>query len=194
MSWGGSLSTDSSVKRQKRFQSALRKFQHFTGSLWAGTLSFGGIIREGRCCERRKGRPMLWMQELSRLVVGFPDKNMWRPSLGWRKLSIMKRRNWLFPFGYITVQGCWMLPRSPGSHHQEMFFVTPVDILAVEVTNIQTGVWECRDNRWFKSRASKFVDVNSLASARFQGFSQKTPKCTWLCARISPVGYALQTR
>jgi len=35
----------------------------------------------------------------------------------------------------------------------------------------------------------------SLASARFRGFSGKiTPKRTWLCAGISPVRYALQTR
>ena len=38
VSGGGNLSTDSSVKRQKRFQSALRKSQRFTGSLWATTL------------------------------------------------------------------------------------------------------------------------------------------------------------
>jgi len=35
---------------------------------------------------------------------------------------------------------------------------------------------------------------NSLASVRFRGFSEKkTPKCTWLCAGISPVRFALQT-
>ena len=43
MSGGGNLSTDSSVRRRKRFQSALRKFQRFTGSLWAGKLSLGGV-------------------------------------------------------------------------------------------------------------------------------------------------------
>jgi len=52
VSGGGNLSTDSSVRRQKRFQSALRKFQRYTGSLWAGTLSLGGIIKEGRRCDR----------------------------------------------------------------------------------------------------------------------------------------------
>jgi len=36
--------------------------------------------------------------------------------------------------------------------------------------------------------------VNSLVSGWFQGFSKKTtPICTWLCAGISPVQYALQT-
>jgi len=37
--------------------------------------------------------------------------------------------------------------------------------------------------------------LNSLASARIQGFSRKkTPKRKWLCAGISLVRYALQTR
>jgi len=49
---GGKLSTDSPVRRQKRFQSALRKFQRFTESLRAGTLSLGGVIKEGRFCDR----------------------------------------------------------------------------------------------------------------------------------------------
>jgi len=48
---GGNLSTDSSVRRQKHFQSALQKFQRFTGSLWAGTLNLGGVMREDRCCD-----------------------------------------------------------------------------------------------------------------------------------------------
>jgi len=52
VSGGGNLSTDSPVRRQKRFQSALRKFQRFTGLLWAGTLNLGGVMREGRCCDR----------------------------------------------------------------------------------------------------------------------------------------------
>jgi len=39
------------------------------------------------------------------------------------------------------------------------FVVTPVDMLAVEVTNIQTGVWERWDGRWCESRALRFLDV-----------------------------------
>jgi len=35
--------------------------------------------------------------------------------------------------------------------------------------------------------------INSLASARFHGFSKKTPKRTWFCVGISPVRYTLQT-
>ena len=49
---GDNLSTDSPVRRQKRFQSALRKFQRCTGSLWARILDFGCVMREGRCCDR----------------------------------------------------------------------------------------------------------------------------------------------
>ena len=44
------------------------------------------------------------------------------------------------------------------------FVVTPVDMLAVEVTNMQTGVWERRDGRWSESRAWRFVDVDDLVS------------------------------
>ena len=40
--------------------------------------------------------------------------------------------------------------------------VTPVDMLAVEVANIQTGVWERRDGCWGESRAWRFVDVDDL--------------------------------
>ena len=40
------------MRRQKHFQSALRKFQRFTGSLLAGTLNLGVVMREGRCCDR----------------------------------------------------------------------------------------------------------------------------------------------
>jgi len=44
-----------------------------------------------------------------------------------------------------------------------------------------------------KPKKAKTV-LNSLASDRIQGFSEKkTPKRTWLCARISPVRNALQT-
>jgi len=42
------------------------------------------------------------------------------------------------------------------------FVVTPVDMLAVEVTNMQTRVWEPRDGRWCESRAWRFVDMNDL--------------------------------
>jgi len=42
--------------------------------------------------------------------------------------------------------------------------VTPVDMLAIEVANIQTGVWERWDGRWSESRAWRFVDVDDLVT------------------------------
>jgi len=57
--------------------------------------------------------------------VDCPGRNSRRPGLGWCQRSIGERRSWLFPLGYTTVQGCWMLPRSPGSHRQEMFCCNP---------------------------------------------------------------------
>jgi len=86
VSGGGNLSTDSSVRRQKRFQSALGKLQRTTGSLWAGTLSFGGVIREGRCCDRGNfPRTCLFGSRLS-----WPK--LAKASLGWCRRSIGERR------------------------------------------------------------------------------------------------------
>jgi len=95
---GGNLSTDSPVRRQKRFQSALRKFQNFTGSLGAGTFSLGGVMREGRCCYR-------WHFGHVCPAVGCPARDSRRPGLGWCPRSISERRNWLFPLDHAAVQG-----------------------------------------------------------------------------------------
>ena len=58
-------------------------------------------------------------------AVGCPGRNSRRPGLVWCRRSIGERRSWLFPLGYATVQACWMLTRSPGSHRQEMFYYNP---------------------------------------------------------------------
>ena len=142
VSGGGNLSTDSSVSRQKHFQSALRKLQRFTGSLWAGTLSFGGFMREGRCCD----------------FGNFPRTRLSGSWLSWPKL--VKARSGLVPtfhrwdknlavsLGYTTVQGCWMLPRSPGSHRQGMFCCNPSwRVGSWSHHSIQTRVWERRYGR-----------------------------------------------
>ena len=50
----------------------------------------------------------------------------------------------------LTVRGCCV--------------VTPVDVLAIEVANVQAGVWERRDGCWSESRAWTFVDVDDLVS------------------------------
>jgi len=119
VSGGGNLSTDSPVRRQKCFQSALRKFRRFTGSLWAETLNLGGVMREGQCCDRGK----------------FPRTRLSGSRLSWPRLAKARsglvptfqrrERNWLFPLGCTTVQGCWMLPRSPGSHRPGMLCCNP---------------------------------------------------------------------
>jgi len=50
----------------------------------------------------------------------------------------------------LTVRGCCI--------------VTPVDVLAVEVANVQTGMLKRRDGRWSESRAWRFVDVDDLVT------------------------------
>jgi len=58
------------------------------------------------------------------------------------------------PFGWAAAQGCWPLPRRPGSHRQEMLYSgTPeqrqraVKVLTVKETckkqNIVTNYVEC---------------------------------------------------
>jgi len=58
--------------------------------------------------------------------------------------------------------------------------VTPINMLAVEVTNIQAGVWERRDGRRCESRAWRFVDVNDLISCNVY----KQPLSLWLFWRL----------
>jgi len=40
------------VRRKNSFQMALQNVQRFIGSLWAGTLNLGGVMRERRYCVR----------------------------------------------------------------------------------------------------------------------------------------------
>jgi len=112
-------------------------------------------------------------------AVGCPGRNSRRPGLGWCRCSNGERRNWLFP-SCTTVQGYWMLPRSPGSHSRGCCVVTPVDMLAIEVANVQTGVWERRDGRWSESRAWRFVDVDDLITCDV--YAQ--PLSLWLIWRL----------
>jgi len=76
------------LRKQKRFQSALRKFQRFTVSLWPGTLSFGGVMREGRCCDRgnfprtRLSRSRLSSPKLAKARSGLvPTFHRWEKKL-----------------------------------------------------------------------------------------------------------------
>jgi len=119
VSLGDNLSTDSPVRRQKRFQSALRVFQRFVGSLWAGTLCYGGVMRERRCCDH-------WNLPRARLSDGWLSwPKFAKVSSGLVPHSICERRNWLLSLGHTAVQSCWILPRSPDSHCQRMCCYNP---------------------------------------------------------------------
>ena len=58
-------------------------------------------------------------------AVGCPSRCSRRPGLGWLRRSNGEKRNWLFPLGCTTVQGSWMLPRSPGSHRPGNKLLSP---------------------------------------------------------------------
>ena len=98
-------------------------------------------------------------------AVVCPDRDSQEPGAGWCRRSIGERRNWLFPLGRTAARGCWMLPRSPGSDRQ-MFCCNPssVDMLAVEVANIESGMWKRQDGHRPESRAWRFIEVNDLIS------------------------------
>ena len=119
ISVGGNLSTDSPVRRQKLFQSALRKFQRFTGSLWAGTLSHGAIMREARCCDRGN----FPITRLSDIVLANTREGQVRVGVD---VPSVRGETGCFLYGHTAARGFWMLPRSPGSHRQKIFFCRPI--------------------------------------------------------------------
>ena len=84
-------------------------------------------------------------------AVDCPGWNSRRPGPGWCRLSNGESGQtgyFLWVMQQFKVVGC-----CPGvqAFTVRCFVVTPVDMLAVEVTNIQTGVWERRDGRWCES-------------------------------------------
>jgi len=107
VSGGDNRSTDLPVRRQKallvRFAN-VPTLRICTGSLWAGTLSLGGVMREGRCSDHGT------FLEYVCPAVGCPGRNWRRQGLGWCRRFIGERRNWLLPLGYRTVQGHLILP------------------------------------------------------------------------------------
>jgi len=72
-------------------------------------------------------------------AVGCPGRGSRRPGLGWCRRSNGERINWLFPLSCTTVQGCWMLPRSPGSHRPGMFCCNP---------SLHLGNWSRHRTGW----------------------------------------------
>ena len=142
VSAGSNLLTDSPVRRQKRFHSALRKFQRFTGSLWAGTLNFPRI--------RQSGSPLSW-PKLAKARSGL--------------VPTFQRREKKLADSFVLYNS----PRLLGVAQESRLspsgdVVTPVDMLAIEVANVQIGVWERRDGRRSESRVWRFVDVEDLVS------------------------------
>jgi len=114
-------------------------------------------MREVRCCD-------LW---------NFP-RTLWSSSwLSWPTLAMA--RCGLVHFIDEGKTGCflWVIQQSmvvgcfPGVQALTVrgcFVVTPVDMFAVEVANIETGVCERRDGRWCESRTWRFVDVHDIIS------------------------------
>jgi len=97
-------------------------------------------------------------------AVGCPGRNSRRRDLGWCRRPNGERRNWLFLW---DVQQSKVVVCCPGVHALTVrgcCVVTPVDVLAIEVANVQTGVWERRDGRWSESRPWRFVDIDDLVS------------------------------
>ena len=52
---------------------------------------------------------------------GCPGQHSQRPGPGWSWRFISEKRNWLLPLGRTAAKGCWMLHKSPSSHHQGKF-------------------------------------------------------------------------
>jgi len=83
-------------------------------------------------------------------MVGYLGRNLPRSVPGWCRIPFVRGEIGCFLWviqqsrvvGYcpgvqtLTVKGCVV--------------ITPVDMLAVEVANTQTGVWERRDGRWYE--------------------------------------------
>ena len=111
---------------------------------------------------------MLWPRELSKntsvqqLVVLAET----REGQVWVDADVPIAREETDCFLWI-IQQCEVVGCCPGLQAltvRRCFVVTPVDMLAVEVTNIQTRVQKCRDGGCCESQAWRFVDVNDLVS------------------------------
>ena len=84
----GNLPTKSPVRGQKHFQPALQEFQRFIVSLLVGSMSLGGIIREGRCCNRRNfprtrlsGTRLSWPKLAKATSELVPTLHLWEEKL-----------------------------------------------------------------------------------------------------------------
>jgi len=117
-------------------------------------------MREGRCCDRGN----FPRTHLSAVLAETREGQVWvganvptaREETGCFLWVVQQSKVVACCRGVqaLTVRGCCV--------------VTTVDMLAVEVTNVQTGVWESQDGRWSKSRTWRFVDVDDLATCDVQ--------------------------
>ena len=115
-------------------------------------------MREGRCRDRGN----------------FPRTRLSSSRLSWSMLA--KARSGLVPtfqrrekklavsFGLYNSPRLLDAAQKSRLSRSGCCVVTPVDVLAIEVANVQAGVWERRDGRWSESRAWRFVDVDDLVS------------------------------
>ena len=124
-----------------------------------------------RCGQEQRASVALWekadvvtagtSQEHVCPAVGCPCRNLRRPCLGWCRRSIGEKKRVILIQQFEVVGCCSGIQALTV---RRCFVVTPVDMLAVEVANIHTGMWEHRDGRWCESRAWRFVGVNDLVS------------------------------
>jgi len=77
-------------------------------------------------------------------AVGCPGRHSRKLGPGWCRLSVRERRNWLLSADRAAVQGCWLLPRSPGSHGQEMLCCNP---------SWHVGSWSRQHTDWGVGRS-----------------------------------------
>ena len=115
MSRGGNFSVGSPLRMQKRFQSALQKFQRFTEQeLWAWWRY------EGRCVTA-----WTFLEHVCQ-AVDCPGRHSRRPDASWCRRFTGERRNWNWlPFGSYSSPRLLVLARSPDSHRQGMFCCSP---------------------------------------------------------------------
>jgi len=119
-------------------------------------------MREHRCCDHRNfprthlsGSWLSW-PKLAKATSGLVSAFQWQE----KKLAVS--------FGlYISPRLLDVAQESRLSLSGDVLLrlqLPAVDMLAAEVANIQTGVWERWDGHWGESRAWRFVAVDDLVS------------------------------
>jgi len=117
---------------------------------------------------RYKGRPMLLSWEIS-WAMSVPQSAALaatREGRVWVGADVPTAREETVCFIWVVQQskivGC--CPGVQALTVQGCYVATPVDMLAIEVANVETGVWERRDGRWSESRTWRFLDIDDLVT------------------------------